>query len=128
MAVDDTIVSSDDEASVRLDNTTGLHRGRAFGPGGGATFLGGASSGADSKSFGTPLRFSIPHDDLVIISRSDNVLVILSAETPSLSIAMSVHNFLAIVTLTNVIDGALLSGHEHGSIEAINRADHGSEG
>lgn len=115
--MDNTIVSSNNKAFRSLNYTTSLLGIMGSSSRASTTFLGFVASGADSVALGFLALIYIPADDLVVITGSDNGVLIGHGETPDFSIPVRVHDFLAFISLgLYVEDGSIASGNEKAAV------------
>jgi len=129
--MDDTIVSSNDALSSRAhsDSTGALRLGFVTGSGSTLTLLLLGGARGNTVRGGADALLHVPDLNLVIISGSDNAILILVSETPDLTVVVRLHDdFLGFGLHVDVLNASVTSSDEQVTIDVIDSTDHRSEG
>lgn len=131
MNVHDTIVSSNDILTVgSTDNRTGALGSGLASDAGSSTSLGLYSAGRNSEGFSAFASLNVPDLDLVVVSRSHDLVAASVSKTPDFSVVVTFHNSSlgGFVIKLEGGDAAIAGSYEHVSIQVVDRTNHASEG
>jgi len=129
--VHDTIVSSNDVFAVgSTDNGTGALRSGLASDAGSSTSLGLHRAGRNSEGFSAFASLNVPDLDLVVVSRSHDLVAASVSKTPDFSVVVTFHNSSlgGFVIKLEGGDAAIAGSYEHVSVAVVDSANHASEG